>query len=293
MPAGPSSLFAATFHVRGMLKKNRPGHARSSIKVAWLSALLKSGYVPMTTRQTKPGVFKTAPVNPYDFAEMVHEIQAHLMFLKGIGCRDDLIPGRAFEIIDRMMSGPGTAGFSHPDIKRVCKKCPLYRVNGRPVFGTGPDHAGVMFVGAVPEAGDEESKRLYSGPLGELLSRIIRAMKLDPDSVYITTALKCRPRDGHLPDKLTGRFCRPHLHGEIERIRPGLIVVFGAYPAAILLKTSEPLVRLRGRFHDFSGIPVMPTHDLQHIIENPSVKRAVWNDMKQVMARLESASIIH
>lgn len=227
-----------------------------------------------------------APIAPHAFAAAVDEVQAYLLFLKQMGCPDAMIPGRTLEIIERMDSCPDPSGFSDPAMRRVCAKCSLFPLKCRPVFGSGPDNCRVMFVGGAPEPEDEGSGIPFSGPAGELLARIIGAMKLDRESVYITHLLKCRPKGDLVFDRMAGLFCRAHLDSEIKRVRPEIIIVLGEYPAQVLFGTSEPIVRLRGRFQDLRGIPVMTTHDPAHLLENPSAKRAVWNDMKQVMAKL-------
>ncbi|NOY68698.1 MAG: uracil-DNA glycosylase [Deltaproteobacteria bacterium] len=229
---------------------------------------------------------KPAPIAPHEFAAAVDEVRACLLFLKQMGCSDAMIPGRTFEIMDRMESTPGPPGFSDPSMRRVCARCSLFPLNCRPVFGAGPDNCRVMFVGGIPEPEDEESGIPFSGSAGELLTRIIGAMKLDRDSVYITHLLKCRPKGGQVFDRMAGLFCRAHLDAQIKRIKPKIIIALGEYPAQVIFGTSEPIARLRGRFQDLRGIPVMTTHDPAHLIENPSAKRAVWDDLKQVMARL-------
>lgn len=233
-------------------------------------------------------------IHPYDYNAIVTEVQQYIRFLRSMGIRDLQCASENLETISSWNSLPRStmAAISiEPDVVGHCRRCRLAEEWKTPVMGTGPETARVMFVGPFPEAADGQTGMPYSGKAGELLTNIITAMKFDRDAVYICHAVKCRPKDGRTPDRFIARACRTHLEHQITSIRPSIICVFGELAAQSLLRTDITIDRLRGRFHDYNGIPVMPTHDPELLLVNPEVKRAVWEDMKQVMKTCEDLNI--
>lgn len=229
---------------------------------------------------------------------LLWETKHYLEFLKSMGCTCVGGQESARRIADQW--GAGGAGKAGPDAGaaaadslkaiagdiRHCRRCRLADEGGRPVSGAGDPGARLMFVGSFPEAADEQTGVPYSGEAGELLGRIIRAIGQSRESVYVCHAVKCRPGSGRLPDRFEARACRTYLERQITAVRPELICVLGGFAAQALLRTEEPISRLRGRFHDYAGIPVMPTYGPAYLLVHPEAKRAVWEDMKQVMARI-------
>jgi DNA polymerase len=125
------------------------------------------------------------------------------------------------------------------------------------------------------------------GAAGQLLTKVITAMKLTRESVYICNIVKCRPPGNRNPEPEEIRHCLPFLKRQLTVINPRVICALGGVAAHILLETATPISRLRGRFHDFKGIPVMPTFHPAYLLRNPQKKRDVWEDVQKIMKMLE------
>lgn len=156
------------------------------------------------------------------------------------------------------------------------------------VFGEGSPQAEVMFVGEGPGADEDATGRPFVGAAGRLLDKIIEAMRFKREQVYITNVVKCRPPDNRKPTYEEMGACEPFLFNEIEIIKPKIIVTLGATPMYSLLRIKDGITKIRGTFYDFNGIPVMPTFHPAFLLRDPSHKREVWEDMKQVLAKLQT-----
>ena len=169
---------------------------------------------------------------------------------------------------------------------RRCKLCTLGR--SQIVFGVGNPKARLMFVGEAP--GEEEDKRgePFVGRAGQLLTKIIEAIGLTRDQVYIANVIKCRPPGNRNPEGDEVEQCEPFLFRQIEVIKPRVIVPLGKFAAQSLLKTMDPITRLRGRQFDYRGATLIPTFHPAYLLRNPSAKREVWEDMKKVRAILQA-----
>jgi DNA polymerase len=156
------------------------------------------------------------------------------------------------------------------------------------VFGVGSPKARLMFVGEAP--GEEEDKRgePFVGRAGQLLTKIIEAIGLTRDQVYIANVIKCRPPGNRNPEPDEVQECEPYLFRQIDVIKPRVIVPLGKFAAQSLLKTMDPITRLRGRQFDYRGAALIPTFHPAYLLRNPSAKREVWEDMKKVRAILQS-----
>jgi len=165
-----------------------------------------------------------------------------------------------------------------------CVKCNLHKTRTHVVFGEGNPNARLMFVGEAPGEEEDVQGRPFVGRAGQLLTRIIEAMGLSRDEVYIANILKCRPpgNRGPLPEEIA--CCVPYLTEQIEIIQPRIICALGAYAAQTLLGSREGIKKLRGRFYDYRGIKLMPTFHPSACLRNPGTKKYVWEDMKQVRA---------
>lgn len=143
--------------------------------------------------------------------------------------------------------------------------------------------AKLMIVGEWPGAEDDQNRKLLSGPDGELLAKMIKAMQMAPDEVYITNVMKCRPVKVGSGNEQNIRLCMDFLTKEIELIRPEVIVLLGATALKMLLGKKDNLAALRGVWQSFAGIPVMPTFHPSYLNRNPAAKREAWSDLKMVM----------
>lgn len=167
-----------------------------------------------------------------------------------------------------------------------CRKCRLHQGRTHVVFGTGSPQADLVFVGEAPGYDEDAQGEPFVGRAGQLLTRIIEAIGLTRDQVYILNVIKCRPPDNRnpLPDELAA--CRPILEAQLACLRPRVICALGTFAAQTLLQTEETISRLRGRFHNLAGIPVMPTYHPAYLLRNPQGKRAVWDDMQRIQRLL-------
>jgi DNA polymerase len=164
-----------------------------------------------------------------------------------------------------------------------CRRCRLSQSRRRIVFGAGPERARLMFVGEGPGQEEDRAGEPFVGPAGELLGRIIQAIQLRREDVYITNVVKCRPPGNRLPDSGEIGTCSPFLLRQIAAVRPVLICALGSCAAQTLLQTAEPVSRLRGRFFEMNGIRIMPTYHPAYLLRQPEKKREVWEDMKMLM----------
>ncbi len=169
---------------------------------------------------------------------------------------------------------------------RGCCLCPLSEQRKNIVFGAGNPQARVVLVGEAPGREEDEQGIPFVGEAGKLLDKILLAMNLSREEVYICNVLKCRPPGNRDPQPVEITACEPFLKQQLALIQPELIVTLGRFAAQELLKTKEPIGKLRGQWHEYEGIPVMPTFHPAYLLRNPSGKRPVWEDMKQVMQRL-------
>jgi uracil-DNA glycosylase len=167
-----------------------------------------------------------------------------------------------------------------------CRKCRLHQGRTQVVFGTGNPEADLVFVGEAPGEEEDRQGEPFVGPAGELLTRIIEAIGLHREQVYILTVLKCRPPHNRnpLPDEIAA--CRPILQAQLDCLRPRVICALGTFAAQALLQTEEKISRLRGRFHMLGDIQVMPTYHPAYLLRNAHAKRAVWDDMQRIQGAL-------
>ena len=169
-----------------------------------------------------------------------------------------------------------------------CTRCPLHRGRNHIVFGEGPATARVMFVGEGPGRDEDIQGVPFVGAAGQLLTDIIvKGMKLRREDCYIGNIVKCRPPQNRDPHPDEANTCLPFLKRQIAAIRPEVIVALGRVAAHYLLTQDLPLARLRHRFHDFEGIPVMPTYHPAALLRDPRRKRDTWEDIKLVLTKLD------
>ena len=169
-----------------------------------------------------------------------------------------------------------------------CVMCALSQTRTRVVFGSGNPDAKLMFIGEAPGFDEDQQGEPFVGAAGQLLTKIILAMKLKREDVYIANCLKCRPPNNRSPLPTEIVTCNPILMRQIEIIGPRVICALGKFAAQTLLRTEEPISRLRGRFFDWNGIQLMPTFHPAYLLRNPADKKLVWQDMQKIMAELET-----
>jgi DNA polymerase len=154
------------------------------------------------------------------------------------------------------------------------------------VFGTGDPAAALVFIGEAPGHDEDVQGEPFVGPAGQLLNRIIAAIGLTREQVYILNVIKCRPPQNRNPQPDEIAACWPILQAQLACLHPRVICALGTFAAQTLLHTEERISRLRGRFHRLGDIQVMPTYHPAFLLRNPQYKRAVWEDMQLVQRAL-------
>jgi DNA polymerase len=169
-----------------------------------------------------------------------------------------------------------------------CKLCRLWEGRTQIVNSTGNPKAQLMFIGEAPGADEDAQGKPFVGRAGQLLTKIIEAIGMSREEVFIGNINRCRPPGNRAPMADEASTCKPFLLREIAVVRPKVIVVLGATAMQNLLETKAPIGKLRGNFQDYFGIKVMPTFHPAYLLRNPHKKREVWEDMKKVKAVLDS-----
>jgi DNA polymerase len=171
----------------------------------------------------------------------------------------------------------------------ACTRCPeLLATRTQTVFGDGPAGALLCFVGEAPGADEDAQGVPFVGAAGQLLNRIIAACGLKREEVYVCNVIKCRPPGNRTPLVTEAANCREYLARQLELIQPRFLCCLGSSAAQAVLGTNQPLGRLRRRFHDYKGIPVLCTYHPAYLLphRHPEMKKEVWEDMKMLLARM-------
>ena len=162
-----------------------------------------------------------------------------------------------------------------------CRKCPLHLTRTKAVPGTGSASARWMFVGEAPGQNEDLQGLPFVGRAGQLLDAMIFALKMARKDVFIANVIKCRPPDNRNPVMEEINQCEPYLHKQLAIIKPGVIVALGAVSARALLKTDDPIGRLRGKVFHYgeSGTPLIPTYHPAYLLRSPLQKKKAWEDL--------------
>ncbi len=168
-----------------------------------------------------------------------------------------------------------------------CRRCPLHAGRRRLVFGEGAPRAELVFVGEAPGADEDRVGRPFVGEAGRLFTRIVQAMGLSREQVYICNVLKCRPSGNRDPQETEITACRPFLQRQIELIGPKVICTLGRVAGRELLGKEFSVTGKRGQWFEYRGIPVMPTFHPAYLLRNEAAKRPVWEDVKKIMKVLD------
>ena len=172
---------------------------------------------------------------------------------------------------------------------RGCTRCDLYRTATHPVPGEGSAQARLMCVGEAPGASEDASGRPFVGQAGQLLTKILAAIKLSRGEVFIANVLKHRPPGNRNPRPEEVEACRPYLVRQVELIRPAVIIAFGTFAAQTLLETKLAIGKLRGAVHRYHGIPLIVTYHPAALLRNPAWKRPTWEDVQLARRILDRA----
>jgi DNA polymerase len=239
-------------------------------------------------------------------AEILASLRDHVELLEESGGGFYLAGSREADVKESV-PGPAGAASPHPPAApgdpaaddrnaaeierqvRACRFCPLHRLRTSAVPGEGNWEADLMFIGEAPGRDEDIQGRPFVGRAGQLLRKIIAAMKFREDEVYITNVVKCRPPENRVPHRDEVEACFPYLFRQLELIQPKVIVTLGMTPTGYFVPGRAAMGELRGKFGEYKGIPVMPTFHPSYLIRNEGnreIRRMVWEDMQKVMALL-------
>ena len=226
------------------------------------------------------------------------QLAAHIAFFTDLGVdgisRDPSWRIRAAAQVAPVQSEPAAAEpeTAASGLARVreelgdCTRCKLHRGRRHLVFGVGHPDAELMFVGEAPGEEEDRQGEPFVGRAGQLLTRIIAAIGMRRDDVYIANVVKCRPPRNRNPEPDEIASCAPFLARQIDVVRPRVIVALGAFAVRTLLDTTASVGKLRGRDFEYRGARVVPTYHPAYLLRNPDAKRPVWEDMKRVRTML-------
>ena len=202
------------------------------------------------------------------------------------------------DVPSTMVSGGGGETGSAASLAQLrqvlgdCDRCKLSLGRTRIVYGVGNPDADVMFVGEGPGRDEDLQGEPFVGRAGQLLTDIItKGMKLRREDVYIANVVKCRPPRNRDPEPDEVESCEPFLIRQIELVKPRVIIALGKFAAQTLVRSSAPVSRLRGQWHDYQGIRLMPTFHPAYLLRNPGDKRLVWEDIKSVLRELGAVTV--
>jgi DNA polymerase len=223
-------------------------------------------------------------------SELVNEVRAWLAWAEDSGLQN-----LAGEALWQAAAAPGEAEgmvkLTVLDSVRTelgeCTRCKLHRTRTNIVFGVGSPEARLMFVGEAPGEDEDLQGYPFVGKAGQLLTKMIEAMGLRREDVYICNTVKCRPPNNRNPEPDELLACEPFLKGQLGAVKPEAIVTLGKFAAQALLREQTPITRLRGQWREYEGIPVMPTFHPAYLLRSPAEKGKVWEDLKQVMKKLD------
>jgi DNA polymerase len=220
------------------------------------------------------------------FTTAVEEIHNTLRFLSEVGCQGFDCSKKSIDIVEawgvRKTVLPETLGKIRVDLGD-CRRCSLCDGRNNIVFGAGDPHARLVFVGEGPGYEEDQKGEPFVGAAGQLLTKIIQAIQLSRSEVYICNIVKCRPPGNRNPTQDEMEACLPFLKRQLSAIAPDFICALGSVAARTLLETETPISKLRGHFHHYMEIKVIPTYHPAYLLRNPDKKRDVWEDMKMLM----------
>jgi DNA polymerase len=220
----------------------------------------------------------------------LEQLREHLRFASELGVRgvsrDPVWRGRPSGTAPSTAPAPGGAAEALVAVRTDlgdCTRCKLHGLGRRQiVFGVGNPEAELMFVGEAPGADEDVQGVPFVGRAGQLLTKIIEAIGLKREDVYIANVIKCRPPGNRNPEQDEVETCEPFLFRQIDIIKPKVVVALGTFAARALLRTLDPISRLRGRVYEYRGAKLVPTFHPAYLLRNPGSKRDVWEDMKLV-----------
>jgi DNA polymerase len=222
--------------------------------------------------------------------EIREDLKAYLQYMKGLGYQGVVLSENSVRILERWNKGglSETLDTIQVDLG-ACQRCKLHKGRKHIVFGAGNPRAKLTFVGEGPGYEEDIQGEPFVGKAGQLLTRILRAIGLTREDVYICNIIKCRPPGNRNPEPDEIAACIPFLRRQLRAIGPGLICALGTFAAQTLLATKTPISRLRGNFYTYEGIRILPTYHPAFLLRNPAKKADVWEDMQKLQEAYEKS----
>jgi len=261
----------------------------------------KSGAVQKQARRKRAGLFNSMKLSnlsasPKDISNETRNIPVRQQRIETektaapIPNETQMKEPTSTEIPSELPDSSETLAQIHSEIGKDCSRCKLCEKRTQVVNSVGNPNADLMFIGEAPGADEDEQGEPFVGRAGKLLTKIIGAIQLKREDVFIGNINRCRPPGNRQPQADEAEICRPYLLREIAVVRPKVIVVMGNTACHNLLDTKIGITKLRGSFKDYFGVKVMPTFHPAYLFRDPRKKREVWEDMKTVRDYLNSMS---
>ncbi len=227
-----------------------------------------------------------------DLSEITQDLKGYLQYMKQLGYKGVALSEASVEMLEQWDRGSSNEVETLEMIQRDlgdCQRCKLHKGRRHIVFGAGNPKARLVLVGEGPGYEEDVQGIPFVGQAGQLLTKILRAISLTREEIYICNIIKCRPPGNRNPESDEIAACMPFLRRQIRAIRPRLICALGTFAAQRLLETDTPISRLRGDFHTYDNTPLLPTYHPAFLLRNPAKKRDVWEDMQKLQVAYEKA----
>ena len=210
-------------------------------------------------------------------ADAARALAEHLRFHQALGVRE-------LSLQHEHLAGPDAALRRLEAAIEGCTRCKLSRGRTTIVFGSGDPGARLVFIGEGPGEEEDRQGKPFVGRAGQLLTKMLESVGISRDEVYICNIVKCRPPGNRNPEPDEIASCAPFLQGQLAAIRPGIICALGTFAAQTLLRTREPISRLRGQIHSYGGAVIIPTFHPAFLLRNPgpTYRRMAWDDLKLI-----------
>ena len=220
--------------------------------------------------------------------EVTDDLKNYLSYMKRLGFEGLSLSGDSLKILNQWNGRPvvETLDVIKEDLGD-CHRCKLSSGRKHIVFGAGNPKARLVLVGEGPGYEEDIQGAPFVGRAGQLLTKILEAIKLTRDDVYICNIIKCRPPKNRNPEQDEIASCLPFVQRQIKAIKPKFICALGTFAAQTLLQTKTPISRLRGEFHPYEDILLLPTYHPAYLLRNPNKKRDVWEDVQKLQAAYE------
>ena len=255
----------------------------------------------MTTHSTRHSVQSQMVASLTAYLEDLQEsgldgIPPELLMSTGVAVAPQQTTVSAKQRVEQNMSEQTNVTERHETLEQIrknlgdCQRCKLGATRKNLVFGVGNPKARLVFVGEGPGADEDAQGEPFVGDAGKMLNRIIAAMELKREDVYICNVVKCRPPQNRPPESDEVSTCSPFLLRQLQAIKPEVIVALGTSAAQALLQIKVPISKMRGKFHDLHGMPLMPTYHPSYLLRtggNSESFWCVWDDMTQVLQLLK------